>query len=352
MQKEVNDDIGKKAETVTFFAKVLKKVLSLSLLLLFLQSFWYLRNYLAKDGYDNIYITKMFKQLDKNNRDKGHESVLPLKKNEEEKYVDTSSWKLYSCELSGLKIGFIIVGLHFTLFILIFLFDISLWYILDLVKVYGDVDVEVKGEGKVFVNVEGSGPVADFYRVMIKGLNIDQNYTAEIDIGSCLPKPKAPAYDMFPVYIILYLITTCFVGLEGYGIRLRRKICAFFYPEQEMARLDYLHKKIRHKRVGFLKFLRQQILSSHKEAQVKEKLRLSTWLAARFPFIASLLPKKTNLECTSCEQSENSFNHIRVTKCTGSSGGVGCDAAYCQECWTMLGSGCPLCQTDEVLLRD
>jgi len=352
IRQEVNEDVEQKARDVATIASTLNKFLSLSILLLFLKSFWYLRNYLAKDGYDNIYITKQFKALDDRNKENGVKGILPLKKSEEDKYVDTASWTLYACELSHCKLGFIIIGLHSCLFILVLVFDVSLWYILDLVRTHSDVSVEVKGQGQVTVEVEGNGPAADFYRIMFRDLSVQSNFTNTIDIGACLPQPHAPSYGMFILYVILYLITLSLVVLQGYGLRLRRKICAYFFPEQEFARLDYLHKKIRHKRVGFLKFLRQQILSSHKEAQVKENLRFSTLLKTKCPAIACLFPEKEKLECTSCEQSENSFNHVRVTKCSGHSGGMRCDAAYCQQCWTMLAESCPLCQKDEVNLRN
>ena len=348
IQQEVNDDVTRKAHAFEVFIAFLKKALSLSLALLFFQSFWYLRNYLAKDDYDNIYITTQFKEMDK----KCDPQVLPLKKKEESVYVDPSSFKLNAIELAYCKIGLAQIFLHFILCFLLLMFDFAFYYILNLVRKYGDVELHVESQGHFEVTVNGKGPVALFYAVMVQGINLQSNFTANLEIGKCLPNPKEPSVSIIPVLIVLYIIALCFVLLRGYGMRLRRKIAAFYYPEQEVARLNYLHKKIRHRRIGLLKLIRQLIRSSHKEAAVKEKLRLSTWLAFKIPFLGRFLTSKERLVCTSCERTDRHF-HIKLTKCGGSQDGIACDAVYCEECWAAINHSCPLCTSnEEVELRE
>ena len=352
IQQEVNDDISRKAHAFEVFIAILKKFLSLSIALLFLESFWYLRNYLAKDDYDNIYITNQFKVFDRDCELNGLSHVLPLKKKEKDIYVDPSSFKLNATELGYCRLGLAQILLHFILCVLLLMFDFSFYYILSLFRKYGDVDIHVEGEGHLEVTVNGKGPVALFYGVMMQGINLNRNFTASLETGRCLPNPKVPSVSIIPVLIFLYIITLCFVLLRGYGMRLRRKIAAFFYPEQETARLHYLHKKIRHKRIGLLKLIRQLIISTHKEAIVKDKLRLSTWLAFKIPFLGRFLTSKEHLVCTSCEHSEKGFQ-IKLTKCEGSKNGMACDAVYCQECWAAINHSCPLCTShDEVVLRE
>ena len=348
IQQEVNDDVTSKARAFEIFIAFLKKALSLSLALLFFQSFWYLRNYLAKDNYDNVYITSQFIEMDK----KSDQPVLPLKKKEESVYVNPNSFKLNTLELAYCKIGLAQILLHFVLCFLLLMFDFALYYILNLVRKYGDVELHVEGQGHFVFSVKGEGPVALFYAAMVQGINRQSNLTVNREIGKCLPIPKEPSVFIIPVLIILYIVALCFVLLRGYGMRLRRKIAAFYYPEQEMVRLQYLHKKIRHKRIGLLKLIRQLIKSSHKEAAVKEKFRLSAWLAFNLPFIGRFFASKERLVCTSCEHTEHHFN-IKLTKCGGSQDGVACDAVYCEECWAAINHSCPLCTSNEaVILRD
>ncbi|XP_060593888.1 DC-STAMP domain-containing protein 2-like isoform X2 [Ruditapes philippinarum] len=353
IQHEVEKDIGGKLDIFDSVMSATRLCISLSLFLIFLQSFWYLRNYLAKDGYDNIYITKQFKQMDKEAGKNGRETVLPLKPREREEYVDTVSFKLNSTELSYSKLGLIQVLLHFLLCVLIVSFDYALYYMLNMVKEYGNLEIEIKSSGRVKIYVNGDGPVAEFYKLLVNPYNLDRSFNRTLDIEPCLPEPRGPSGSMIPVFIVLYIIALAVVLLRAYGMRLRRKVSAYYCPEQELARLDYLHKKIRHRRVGFLKFLRQQIKSAHKEEQVKNQLRFSTWLAFNFPILAQILPKKEKLECTSCGQRDTSFNKVQLTKCTGEKGGMTCDAVYCEECFTVLQKTCPLCSMNEnVVLRE
>lgn len=352
IQKEVEEDIGEKVVAFHVISSIILKCLPLPLLILiFAQSFWYLRNYLAKDSYDNKYITSQFKRLDKT---LGDNCVLPLKKREQNIYVDTRSIMLNSDELSYCKMGLVQVAFHLLMWVFVTLFDYALYYILYLVKQHGGIQLDFSADGQLSINVEGTGPAADFYRIIVQGYNSDNKLNSSIDIEPCLPNPMEPSHETIPAFIVLYLITVAIVLLRAYVMRLRIKCAANYCPEQEMARLDYLHKRIRHKRVGFLKFLRQQIKSAHKENTVNNQLRFSTWLAVNFPLLAKLLPERKELECTSCEQHATSFNKIEVTKCTGTRpNGNRCDAAYCKECLEALQNACPLClDKDEVTFRE
>ena len=340
-------DITRKIEVFVSVVSVIRKCVSLSLLLIFLQSFWYLRNYLTNDGYDNIYITKQFEEMDNEAKKNGRESVLPLTKLESDKYVNSLSFKLNSTELSYSKLGLIQVLLHFLFWLLVITFDYTLYNILSMVQEYGNIEIKMNSSSEVKIDVNGDGIMAEFYKILVNPYNLHNRVSKTHAIGPCLPHPQEPSSSTIPVFVILYIIALAIVLLRAYGMRLRRKVSAYYCPEQELARLDYLHKKIRHRRVGFLKFLRQQIKSAHKEEQVKNQLRFSSWLAFNFPFIAQILPKKEKLECTSCGQRDTSFNKIQLTKCTGEKGGMKCGAVYCEECFTVLHETCPLCSTNE-----
>lgn len=347
IEGEVSKDIESKTKVFNVFVVIVNKLLSLSLFLLFIQSFWYLRNYLAKDAYDNVYITKEFKQLD----EKALAPILPLKQQERKEYVETSSWKMNDFELKYCRLGVAQVFLHFLICIVLVLFDYSLYYILNLVRKYGSVDVKVQGHGTFKVTVNGAGPIAEFYRILLKGLDIDNGFTASLHVNRCLPDPSEPPSQTIPILLFLYAIALGFCILRAYGMRLRRKIASYYYPEQERARMEYLHKTIRHRRAGFLRFLRQDVKSSHKERVTKNEFRLSTWVASRCPCIEKWLPDTSDLECTGCEQRTGGLNKVRLINCPSVTNGVQCPAVYCDECNRALEGICPLCSDSNVSYR-
>ncbi|KAH3702797.1 hypothetical protein DPMN_077823 [Dreissena polymorpha] len=349
IKKEINEAIESKAKTLLSVFGIGKKVLSLSLLVLFVQSFLYLRNYLAKDSFDNIYITAQFRKLDNENKAQGRESVLPLKKKEKHKYVNTQSKKLNPSELAYCKLGLVQVLLHFIMCLLIVIFDLGLYYILDLVRIHGQVDMEVKGHGEFRIQVNGEGIFANFYRLFIDNLNLDKRYQSSVNVSDCLPDPSPPNYNMYLVFLIMYAVATAIVFLQGYGMRLRRIISAYFYPEQELARLDYLHKKISHQRVSRLKLLRNLIVSAHKESREKDSLRLSPWLCFKIFILNKIMSKEEKLQCLSCKQSESSVSHVNIRRCSSEIEGATCEGVYCDECWGYLAGSCALCDKNNVI---
>lgn len=351
IQKDVNDDIETKVITFQTFMTVVNYVLSLSLFLMFLQAYLYFRNYMAKDGYDNVYITKQFIELDKKKEVDEEETVLPLKKIEQSEYISTRSLKLNKQEFSNCKVGLAQVFLHFTFCIVVIISDYCLYYLLNLVHKFGNIDIKVSGSGRFTISVNG-GYIASFYRRLFEGINVHESFLVELRVGKCLPNPTSPTGEYAIILILLYLFAVCFVILRGYGMRLRRKISAYYYPEQENARMEYLHKTIRHRRMARTRFLRQEVKSTHKESTMKEKFRLSTWLASHFPCMAKCIPSRKKLACSSCEEQEGKFHHVKLTKCPGVMNGVACKAVYCEDCQIILNGVCPLCTQEEFELRD
>ena len=194
--------------------------------------------------------------------------------------------------------------------------------------------------------------MVDFYKEMFKGINIDGTFQAHITLDKCLPKPSSPSGGTVAGFLVLYLLALCFVMLRGYAMRMRRKIAAYYYPEQEASRMEYLHKTIRHKRIARQRFLRQEVKSAHKESFMKKKFRLSTWLTSKCPCMEKVIPSREQLECSSCEEKQGAFGSVTLTKCTGVREDVACTAVYCDDCRVILQGVCPLCYREEVEMRD
>lgn len=348
MQHEVSNDIESNLSSFQDVMKITKYILSVSVFLMFLQAFLYFKNYMAKDGYDNKYITQEFMDLDKQKDD----GVLPLKKKERSEYIYAKSFRINQQELAYCRMGLIQVLLHAVCCMVVVLFDYFLYYILKLVHRFGTVEIDLNSEGRLKVTVNGKGPLGSFYRAVFTGIDVYTYLGSNINIRGCLPNPSPPSGYYVIVFIVLYIIAMAFVILRGYGMRLRRKIAAYYYPEQEAARMEYLHKAIRHRRIAHQKFLRQEVTSTHKESVMKEKFRLSTWLVSHFPCASKCVSARHNLGCISCEEGHGNFKNVNLTQCTGERGGVACTALYCDACRVDLNDTCPLCSHNDVELRD
>jgi DC-STAMP domain-containing protein 1 len=128
----------------------------------------------------------------------------------------------------------------------------------------------------------------------------------------------------------MYFVSLIALGyLQAYLSRLRRIICAFFYPKREKKRILFLYndrlkkrKRYHSFKIGFLKKLIKD-----KEQLINENL---------FHFFAYLWAKITNSKkCIICEQS---VQH-NYTVCAQEN----CQLVYCSQCWQLSGRICHAC---------
>jgi len=216
--------------------------------LLILQSFHYLKNYLSKDEYNNIYITPYFKRYDYKRKKEGKPHVLPLDKKEKKFYIDSSSLRMGKAEMLTGGIGMAQIVLHMLIAMVILFFDFVLYYCLALVARYAKVNISISGQSRILLRVTGAGVIAKLLQSLITGIDLEGSYEADYNITTCLPVPVEPQFNQIYTYIAIYCLTIVCTFLEAYGLRLRRVICAYYYPEQEKDRIAYLHRKIRHNR--------------------------------------------------------------------------------------------------------
>ncbi|KAK6195706.1 hypothetical protein SNE40_001078 [Patella caerulea] len=328
----IRSELKSKIDIATYYIDILNRVVSLSVILLIINAFLYERKYLSKISFDNLYITSYFKTIDRQRKDNGKISILPLKKKERKIYTESRSLKMSSIELTRCKTGLAQVLLHAVMCVMLVLFDYLLYYILDLLNRHGDVQFVFTGQSKLNIRIIGDGLVALLFRTLTGDIRVSQTYNSVVDINTCLPKPKDPNFSSLYVYGVLYMAALLLVLLQGYGLRLMHFIAAFFYPEKEHQRVNYLYRKILVKRKVFLKEAKQMILSNAVGSSFDDGHSLCGGIATRFPC------RKSRKTCTNCEVSSED-----ISTC----GNEKCGAFYCEECFVEFGKSCPLCTNDE-----
>ncbi|XP_050414160.2 E3 ubiquitin-protein ligase DCST1 [Patella vulgata] len=329
----IRSELKSKIDKATYYINILNRVVSLSVILLIINAFLYERQYLSKISFDNFYITSYFKIIDRQRKDNGKISILPLKKKERKIYTESRSFKMSSIELTRCKTGLAQVLLHAVMCVMLVLFDYLLYYILDLLNRHGDVQFVFTGQSKLNIQITGKGPIALLFKTLTGDIRVSQTYNSVVDINTCLPKPKDPNFSFLYVFGGLYMAALLLVFLQGYGKRLMYFIAAFFYPEKEQQRVNYLYRRILVKRKVFLKEAKQMILSNAVGSNFDDGHNLCGGLASRFPFC-----RKSNKTCTNCEVSSEDISACRNEKC---------GAFYCEECFVEFGRSCPLCTNDE-----
>ena len=314
---------------------------------MFIKSFLYLKNYLSKDYYDNIYITSEFCRYDKKRADLGKQSVLPLTNREKRKYIDTMSRWLSQREVLSTAGALQTILLHMIVVACIITADYILFYILHLMKKFGEHVINVRGTARVHFTISGFGVISKYLNAFAQGVQINNTFQVDFNVSTCLPIPHEP--DIRPIYyvIALYILTFTFLILHAYGMRMRRGIVAYFYPEQEYDRIMFLHNQIRHKRATIFTWLKQYLPFRRKQQDISEKISLRGMCFYRCPKMASLFgccTPKEPLECMVCAGADDGlhkFYECKTLKCNG---------VFCGDCYREAKGECLVCNCSNTLM--
>ncbi|NXG57845.1 DCST2 protein, partial [Hemiprocne comata] len=224
----------------------------LAIAYMYLQALRYRRRYLRDETFDNVYITRRFVELDMRCAEQGKPTVLPLSARESGRYILPGGLWLSRGEQRRYGLELVGVLRHVVLGLSIILADYSLFWLLDLVQHHLQGEIVARGEQhppcQSSTHHAGAAPLGAFlsggFGVMcVPGLSLWDPPTAPVVLG------------------IRLLYGTCiFIAVFGTHVaRLRRLVCATYYPSREQERVAYLHSTILARRVGLVRALRQAV---------------------------------------------------------------------------------------------
>ncbi|XP_071945224.1 DC-STAMP domain-containing protein 2-like [Antedon mediterranea] len=338
--KAIAEKISAKLEdtfgTFDILILFLDRLVAFSVVYLLYRSYRYHSNYVTKDKFDNFYITKEFRKVDKNRRENGKEFVLPLKKYEKKTMIDVTTLSLSHPEKGSFKIGLASVILKALITAIIILVDYGFYWLLTVIEsLYKEINYSASGGGDLSYNIEGDGLMADFARNLYgEGPQDSNTYEIQSQAQKCIPKPFKPEDNTAIIIGVLYGVIILTVLFQAYALRLRRWIASYYYPEREQARTMYLYNKTLRKRKTLWSILKQTIKENRREQVEAERISFRAWLATHNKLCGIIFANKMHV-CLGCATGENeSFYICETPRCSG---------AYCGECLEQVGSLCTLC---------
>ncbi|XP_063540764.1 protein sneaky-like [Cydia strobilella] len=298
--------------------------------------------FLTNTDFDNVYITDLFRKIERRRLMRSQYTLLPLKKMERSRYVDVYSLAYSTADRHRLLAQMLKVLLEVVTATTFVMLDRLFYEALDVVSQHARVEGE-SGTRDLEIEVEGTGIVANTIRAMISHLRT--SHVQGTATNTCLPHPRImPAIFYLRIYggYLWVLLLLC---LNPYTSRLRRLICSYFYPRREKQRVLHLYNDILKKRIKLDATLRRKAVQA-----IRAHYLSGESLLLRFPNILGwlrLLPA-ARMACLICGEIEP-----RNAK----SGWKACDIPkcpflYCGECWLEVRGRCLACDPNLAELSD
>ncbi|XP_063276610.1 DC-STAMP domain-containing protein 2 [Prinia subflava] len=306
----------------------------LAILFLCYQAVRYKRRYLRDDMFDNVYITRRFVELDLRCAEEGKPTVLPLSARERGRYIPPGALWLSKMERQQYGLQLFAFLRHVLLGFSILLADYSIFWLLDLFRHQLSAEIIARAPSTMTISVNGTGYTSEIFQDLASAFNALQEGKVSVLSQVCLIQPVEPDHNTHITIGILYGVWLFIAVFGSYMARLRRAVCAAYFPSREQERLIFLHNIIRARREWLIFALRQ--VGTRNLADTG-KSRLFLILIARFPLFARLsrrlgIQRKHCLICGTGEQPD-------FTACIT----PGCKGLYCKECYTALNNTCSVC---------
>ncbi|XP_048882868.1 DC-STAMP domain-containing protein 2 isoform X2 [Brienomyrus brachyistius] len=220
-----------------------------------LQAVWYRRKYLDQDDYDNIYITDKFVMMDLRRSEDGRSPILPLTRREALIYIRPWSLYLTEEERRAAALNTMSVLRHMAVGGLLVALDLLVFWMFDTVYQLAQREIFVKAPVMVAVSMNGSSYASDMFKDIVAAFDVLQKGNITVLSKKCLIAPSETNYYGYMFIGLLYGFSLFIVVAGSYIKRLRRFVCASYYPKRERERVQFLYNHILSQRASLQKVL-------------------------------------------------------------------------------------------------
>ncbi|XP_066142810.1 DC-STAMP domain-containing protein 2-like [Euwallacea fornicatus] len=338
--KEIVAEIKDRSRDIVAFFNFMTLASLLFFVYLIFEVAYYRFKYLTSERFDNVYITKYFRDIDQRRAKSNKETVLPLTRMEKTMYVSMRSESLSKTERRNLfkntiKLMTVCVnlGTHMAA-------DYSLYWMLSLISRHARYQSKVEAPNLPMAHVSGEGFLAMLLRAIVNafqpiGLNL------EIDTVPCLPIPIPPDLDRYIQIAITVGICWILTVLEPYGLRFRNYIMGYYHPLRAKQRTIWLYNHILRSRTTFLLLARRKLRRKFGTKSRENEISSKEWLRSqlRCVIFRICLGDDLQLTCLLCGQVFREKDKSNFVRCSTPQ----CPGLFCLECFEDLKNICPVC---------
>ncbi|XP_059121657.1 DC-STAMP domain-containing protein 2 isoform X2 [Peromyscus eremicus] len=327
---DLHEAVSMKLYSVREVLALMGYTLPLLFTLLYLQALWYRYCYLNWDNFDNIYITSRFLHMEAVRAEAGLPTVLPLSSHEARRYIQPGSIFLTRWEKIFFMLGTFDLARHLLLVFLLVFLDYAVFWVLDLARYHLQGEIVARSPVLVSITVEGTGYSGSIYRDLVSAFDVLQQGNISILSRRCFLHPSEPDANGYILIGTMYGLCF-FVTLFGsYVTRLRRVICASYYPFREQERISYLYNTLLSRRTNVVAAVHRSVMrraADQGHMSILQVLAFSQFLLHQY-------------YCLGCGQSEGQGDmEENFVSCST----PGCKGLYCPTCFRLLDNTCSVC---------
>ncbi|XP_050357361.1 DC-STAMP domain-containing protein 2-like [Nymphalis io] len=291
-------EIRKRADPLLTWLSWSSCITSLFLMLIIFRAKYYQHMFATRSRYDNRYVTKELRDLDFKRYQERRETVLPLNRREQAKYICISSFRLVSSEKVYLTRSIIFMAITTFKLLIHMVADYSLYWVLITIRHHGRLQTPLSlGPSDAGVHVSGSGIVRDFIRSLLDSITSPLLSQRTIKVN-CLPNPYPPDLQRYTQIAILIILLWFFALFEPYGLRFRHVIVGHYQPDRAKTRAVWLYNHIIRTRGSFMKLARRKLHREYKYSN-HENQTFRYWLDSILPCVTLNCPGVYCLRCFS-----------------------------------------------------
>nr|XP_020768037.1 DC-STAMP domain-containing protein 2 isoform X2 [Odocoileus virginianus texanus] len=299
---------------------------------------YYRYGYLNWDNFDNIYITSRFLRMEAVRSRAGLPTVLPLTAHEARHYIQPGSILLSRWEQIFCILAIFHLVRHLLLVLFLVFLDYAVFWVLDLARYHLQGEIVARSPVFISITVEGTGSTGKIYRDLVSAFDVLQQSNITVLSRRCRLHPSEPDSTGYIVIGVMYGLCF-FVTLFGnYVSRLRRLICASYYPPREQERISYLYNALLSRRTKLLAALHRSV---RRRAADHGHMSILHVLAGRcsclVPFISHFSQRQTY--CLGCGQPQDERDTENLVACST----PGCGGLFCLSCFRLLDNTCSVC---------
>jgi E3 ubiquitin-protein ligase DCST1 len=207
------------------------------------------------------------------------------------------------------------------------------------VEKHGKFHMTLTGNHTLHIRVVGTGFVAQFVRSITAGFNSNADAFVNHTLSNvhCLPQASSVEVYYTVKIVVLFLCLAAFILLDHVPKRIRRKICAFYYPKREKQRIVHLYNKLLVARIQYRESTRKNLQDLVEELRRNKEIGFKWPFFKRFPFLKLSKFVHRPRKCCFCDKRET--KDLKLNKCAGCNN----DLNFCSSCWKENDSKCVFC---------